>query len=93
MLISKYLNILRCKTSTSGLLGKELPNARRGLTSLRVYYAVQEHLVAEDFNKHNPKACWPQGQSWIMKIQDEESRQEQYCPLVQCFAVAAKDRW
>lgn len=26
-------------------------------------------------------------------MQDEETRQEQYSPLVQRFAVAAKDRW
>lgn len=26
-------------------------------------------------------------------MQDEETRQEQYSPLVQCFAVAAKGGW
>ena len=55
------------------MLGKELRNAGRGLTFLKAFMhlpsadeirtnnALQEHLVAGDFRRQNPKVSCPQG--------------------------------
>lgn len=65
------------------MLGKEQPHARRGLTFLKGFMhlpsadkiradnALWEHLVAGDFSKQNPKACWPQGPS--KELDDENA--------------------
>lgn len=89
------------------MLGKELHNAGRGLTFLRAFMqlpsadkisgknALRGTLLQEisGGRTQSSLALRAYVKNSVMKMQDEEIRQERYSRLVQIFAVTAKDGW